>query len=163
MLIVSWISLIGIIWIRVPYISCYVRHSLVKQLEGTELDGPSPIRRNSHSLNEHSIQHPHHHHHHHHHLHHCPIPPPKMHRRASLDDLEQESCLLAPTVENRIIKLTTEVTFDSSLFSIRACLLFTSKYHYSRIKLGDIQEKSCWKWILVGFNFRFFFSFFFVC
>lgn len=75
------------------------RHSLVKQLEGSELDGPSPLRRTSHSSSDHYHQH---------HLHNQ-IQLPRVYRRASLDDLEQESCLLAPTVENRIVKLTPEV------------------------------------------------------
>lgn len=77
------------------------RHSLVKQLEGSELDGPSPIRRNSH--NNSSFDH------HHSHHHHGQIPAHRIYRRASLDDLESESCLLAPAVEGRIIKLNPEI------------------------------------------------------
>ncbi|XKL59322.1 hypothetical protein PGB90_000338 [Kerria lacca] len=79
------------------------RHSLVKQLEGNELDGPSPLRRSSHSNTTAD------HHHHHSHHHHGQIPLPKMLRRASLDDLEHESCLLAPVVEGRIIKINPEI------------------------------------------------------
>ena len=73
---------------------------MVKQLEGSELDGPSPLRRNSH---QNSVEH------HPHHRHGQGVSP-RLHRRASLDDLESESCLLAPTVEGRIIKLTPEVS-----------------------------------------------------
>lgn len=85
----------------------FSRHSLVKQLEGSEMDGPSPLRRNSHSNTS-----PDHHHSHHHH---GQVPPPRLYRRASLDDLEHDSCLLAPTTENRIIKLTPEVS-DHNIF-----------------------------------------------
>ncbi|VVC86374.1 unnamed protein product [Leptidea sinapis] len=50
------------------------RHSLVKMLENSSLDGPPPLRR-------------------------------ALTRRASLDDLEQNACELAPKIENRIIIL----------------------------------------------------------
>lgn len=76
----------------------------MKQLEGNELDGPSPLRRSSHSNTTAD------HHHHHSHHHHGQIPLPKMLRRASLDDLEHESCLLAPVVEGRIIKINPEAS-----------------------------------------------------
>jgi 5'-nucleotidase len=83
---------------------------------GGELDGPPPFRRastvdvnagdNRHSPSP-SPPHPHSHAH----------PPPHTHaqsrgkltRRASLDDLEQESCQLTPRIEGRIVILTDEV------------------------------------------------------
>jgi len=82
---------------------------------GGELDGPPPLRRgstvdnagdNRHSPSP-SPPHPHMH----------PHPPPHTHaqsrnrltRRASLDDLEQESCQLSPRIEGRIVILTDEV------------------------------------------------------
>jgi hypothetical protein len=108
--------------------NCYVisttsfllfRHSLVKMLDGVggELDGPPPLRRgstvdsagdNRHSPSP-SPPHPH--------VHPHPHPPPHTHaqsrsrltRRASLDDLEQESCQLSPKIEGRIVILTDEV------------------------------------------------------
>ncbi|XP_060807227.1 snake venom 5'-nucleotidase isoform X1 [Amyelois transitella] len=64
------------------------RHSLVKMLDGSELDGPPPLRRASSSATE--PTHPPHH---------------RLTRRASLDDLEQRSCELAPKIENRIVVL----------------------------------------------------------
>jgi len=95
----------------------FFRHSLVKMLDGVggELDGPPPLRRgstvdnagdNRHSPSP-SPPHPHVH----------PHPPPHTHaqsrsrltRRASLDDLEQESCQLSPKIEGRIVILTDEV------------------------------------------------------
>lgn len=87
---------------------------------GGELDGPPPIRRastvdvstgdNRHSPSP-SPPHPHAHPNPH------PHPPPHTHaqsrsrltRRASLDDLEQESCKLSPKIEGRIVILTDEV------------------------------------------------------
>lgn len=74
----------------------------MKQLEGSELDGPSPLKRNSHNNPSFDYHHSHHHH--------GQIPAHRIYRRASLDDLESESCLLAPTVEGRIIKLNPEVS-----------------------------------------------------
>ncbi|CAH4023484.1 unnamed protein product [Pieris brassicae] len=62
------------------------RHSLVKMLDNSELDGPPPLRRASSAAES-----PHTHH--------------RLTRRASLDDLEQNACELAPKVENRIIVL----------------------------------------------------------
>ncbi|KAI4468300.1 nucleotidase-related [Holotrichia oblita] len=64
------------------------RHSLVKTLEGAELDGPPPLRRLS------TIETPH--------------PTSRLTRRASLDDLEQETCRLTPKLENRIVILDSE-------------------------------------------------------
>nr|XP_049701815.1 snake venom 5'-nucleotidase isoform X1 [Helicoverpa armigera] len=65
------------------------RHSLVKMLDGSvELDGPPPLRRASSAAVE-PTSHGHH----------------RLTRRASLDDLEQQSCELAPKLENRIIVL----------------------------------------------------------
>lgn len=72
------------------------RHSLVKMLDGSELDGPPPLRRAS-TIEAHS-------------------PPQgagamsgsKLMRRASLDDLEQESCQLTPRIEHRIVVINTD-------------------------------------------------------
>ncbi|CRL06860.1 CLUMA_CG019615, isoform A [Clunio marinus] len=69
------------------------RHSMVQMLDNLDLDGPCPLR-----------------------LHHPPSHPPsqpltatsKMLRRASLDDLEQSSCLLAPTIQHRIIRIQND-------------------------------------------------------
>lgn len=95
----------------------HFRHSLVKMLDGVggELDGPPPLRRgsavdnagdNRHSPSP-SPPHPHAH----------PHLPPHTHaqsrsrltRRASLDDLEQETCQLSPKIEGRMVILTDEV------------------------------------------------------
>ncbi|CAH1714900.1 unnamed protein product [Chironomus riparius] len=70
------------------------RHSMVQMLENLELDGPNPVR----------IHHPPTNH---------PLNPPistsaKMLRRASLDDLEQSSCNLAPTIQHRIVMVQNE-------------------------------------------------------
>ncbi|XP_028037737.1 protein 5NUC isoform X2 [Bombyx mandarina] len=65
------------------------RHSLVKMLDVNELDGPPPLRRASSAAVEPT---PHSGHH-------------RLTRRASLDDLEQQSCELAPKIENRIVVL----------------------------------------------------------
>ncbi|PSN51090.1 hypothetical protein C0J52_01534 [Blattella germanica] len=100
------------------------RHSLVKMLDVGELDGPPPLRRAS------TVDHqaggddrhspspcpPHAHPHPYGHPHPHPHPPPHTHaqprsrltRRASLDDLEQESCQLTPRIEGRIVILTDE-------------------------------------------------------
>ncbi|XP_053618466.1 snake venom 5'-nucleotidase isoform X2 [Plodia interpunctella] len=66
------------------------RHSLVKMLDGSELDGPPPLRRASSAAAEPA---------------HPPHPHHRLTRRASLDDLEQQSCELAPKIENRIVIL----------------------------------------------------------
>ncbi|XP_050523089.1 mannosylglucosyl-3-phosphoglycerate phosphatase isoform X2 [Daktulosphaira vitifoliae] len=90
------------------------RHSLVKSMEGNEWEGgPSPLRRGSltsTSLSIHHYSYPHspsppsgHHFHHHH---------PKLNRRASFDDLEQQTCQLAPKLQNRIIKLNTQLRLE---------------------------------------------------
>lgn len=74
------------------------RHSLVKMLDGGELDGPPPLRRASttEAPPSHSHQHTSHSH-------------PRLTRRASLDDLENDSCTLTPKVEQRIVQLNDEV------------------------------------------------------
>ncbi|XP_071053537.1 mannosylglucosyl-3-phosphoglycerate phosphatase isoform X2 [Onthophagus taurus] len=65
------------------------RHSLVKMLDGTELDGPPPLRRSSTvEVN--------------------PQQTTRLTRRASLDDLEQESCQLTPKLEQRIIIINND-------------------------------------------------------
>ncbi|XP_060517540.1 trifunctional nucleotide phosphoesterase protein YfkN isoform X2 [Cylas formicarius] len=69
------------------------RHSLVKMLDGSELDGPPPLRRAS--TIETSSQHAPHH-------------STKLTRRASLDDLEQESCQLIPKIDHRIVTINSE-------------------------------------------------------
>ncbi|XP_073972229.1 5'-nucleotidase isoform X2 [Rhodnius prolixus] len=67
------------------------RHSLIKMLDGEELDGPPPLRKSYTICQEGAL--------------------PRSHftRRASLDDLEQHSCLLAPEISNRIMKLNSEL------------------------------------------------------
>ncbi|XP_050442414.1 mannosylglucosyl-3-phosphoglycerate phosphatase isoform X2 [Adelges cooleyi] len=88
------------------------RHSLVKSMEGNEWEGgPSPLRRGSLtspslSIHHHGYSHSpsppssgHHFHHHHH----------KLNRRASFDDLEQQTCQLSPKLQNRIIKLNAQL------------------------------------------------------
>jgi 5'-nucleotidase len=69
------------------------RHSLVKMLDGSELDGPPPLRRAS--TVEVSTSPPAHH-------------TSRLTRRASLDDLEQESCQLTPKIDHRIIVVNNE-------------------------------------------------------
>ncbi|XP_052759475.1 snake venom 5'-nucleotidase isoform X2 [Galleria mellonella] len=75
------------------------RHSLVKMLDGSELDGPPPLRRASSAAVEPT----------HHVTHH------RLTRRASLDDLEQQSCELAPKVENRIVVIDKPETLQAML------------------------------------------------
>lgn len=70
------------------------RHSMVQMLDNLDLDGPSPIRKLSLTHSSKSIDHP--------------TNTSKMLRRASLDDLEQVSCQLAPTVQHRIIEIKNE-------------------------------------------------------
>lgn len=102
------------------------RHSLVKTLDG-ELDGPPPLRRSStvgdHSHPPHSplMSHSHTSHNVPHGTSHTAVHglahahperrSPRSHlvRRASLEDLEQESCDLSPKIEGRIVLLTAEV------------------------------------------------------
>lgn len=72
------------------------RHSLVKMLDGSELDGPPPLRRSSTTETPPPVVHgPHSH------------PHAKLTRRASLDDLEHDSCTLTPRIDQRIIIITT--------------------------------------------------------
>lgn len=61
------------------------RHSMIQMLDNLELDGPSPVRRISIQK---SID--------------CPNSAKQLLRRASIDDLEQQSCHLSPSVEHRI-------------------------------------------------------------
>ncbi|KAK9892293.1 hypothetical protein WA026_019098 [Henosepilachna vigintioctopunctata] len=69
------------------------RHSLVKMLDVNEFDGPPPLRRsstvetNTSSIQNHTT---------------------RLTRRASLDDLEQESCQLIPTIDHRIVIINKE-------------------------------------------------------
>lgn len=79
------------------------RHSLVKMLDPTamDFDGPPPIRRAS--VNEpglHSTGSPG--------SPNTPINAHKLSRRASLDDLEQQSCQLTPRTDKRIIIINSE-------------------------------------------------------
>ncbi|RZF33607.1 hypothetical protein LSTR_LSTR006985 [Laodelphax striatellus] len=81
-----------------------VRHSLVKMLDHTELDGPPPLRRSltsSDSGSSNPASHPH--------PGHTPHAQPRLTRRASLDDLENDTCALSPRVEGRIVLLTDQV------------------------------------------------------
>ncbi|XP_039298682.1 trifunctional nucleotide phosphoesterase protein YfkN isoform X3 [Nilaparvata lugens] len=79
------------------------RHSLVKMLDHTELDGPPPLRRSLTSSDRdsgspsHPLTHTHSH------------AQPRLTRRASLDDLENDTCALSPRVEGRIVLLTDQV------------------------------------------------------
>ncbi|XP_053673374.1 snake venom 5'-nucleotidase [Anopheles nili] len=66
------------------------RHSMVQMLENLELDGPSPIRRKSCAMLP-KMEH------------HLCNNRGKLLRRASLDDLEHNSCQLAPAIQHRII------------------------------------------------------------
>ncbi|XP_041771895.1 snake venom 5'-nucleotidase isoform X3 [Anopheles merus] len=70
------------------------RHSMVQMLENLELDGPTPIRRKS------SVTLPK--------MEHICNNRGKLLRRASLDDLEQNSCQLAPTIQHRIIMIQNQ-------------------------------------------------------
>ncbi|KAL1512707.1 hypothetical protein ABEB36_002253 [Hypothenemus hampei] len=72
------------------------RHSLVKMLDVSELDGPPPLRRASSIETTHNN------------VHHMT----KLTRRASLDDLEQESCQLIPKIDHRIIVITNEEKYQ---------------------------------------------------
>lgn len=78
------------------------RHSMVKMLDGSELDGPPPLRRAS-TIDVGSSDG----------ARHTPSPPlqprGRLTRRASLDDLEQESCQLTPRIEGRIVVLDEQV------------------------------------------------------
>ncbi|XP_044745573.1 mannosylglucosyl-3-phosphoglycerate phosphatase isoform X2 [Coccinella septempunctata] len=69
------------------------RHSLVKLLDGNELDGPSPLRRSS-TIEVNSTSLPNH--------------TSRLTRRQSLDDLEQETCQLIPKIDQRIIVINSE-------------------------------------------------------
>lgn len=80
-------------------------------MEGNEWEGgPSPLRRGSLTSPSLSI--------HHHGYSHSPSPPSSAHhfhhhhkinRRASFDDLEQQTCQLSPKVQKRIVKLTPQL------------------------------------------------------
>lgn len=96
---------------RILLILSFYRHSLVKSMEGNEWEGgPSPLRRGSLTSPSLSI--------HHHGYSHSPSPPSSAHhfhhhhkinRRASFDDLEQQTCQLSPKVQKRIVKLTAQL------------------------------------------------------
>lgn len=71
------------------------RHSMVQMLEDLDLDGPSPVRRRISLTNQpKSIDISHN--------------KNKLCRRASLEDLEQVSCQLAPTIQHRIIMVDSD-------------------------------------------------------
>lgn len=72
------------------------RHSLVKLLDGNELDGPPPLRRSSTVETNPTI---------------IPNHTSRLTRRQSLDDLEQETCQLIPKIDQRIIILNSEEVF----------------------------------------------------
>lgn len=99
-------------------VCCLCRHSLVKMLDGGELDGPPPLRRASTTDTppSHSHQHTSHSH-------------PRLTRRASLDDLENDSCTLTPKVEQRIVQLNDEV---SCCYYVCVCF-----YYLQTVKLFD--------------------------
>ncbi|XP_031327510.1 uncharacterized protein LOC116158805 isoform X2 [Photinus pyralis] len=71
------------------------RHSLVKMLDGSELDGPPPLRRAS-TIESPTVPQTSHH------------SGPRLTRRASLDDLEYESCQLTPKIDHRIIVINND-------------------------------------------------------
>jgi len=77
------------------------RHSMVQMLDNLELDGPTPMRRISLSNVNPNTSNYHHHHHHHHQTRSidASIKRANFGRRASIEDLEQESCQLAPTLQ----------------------------------------------------------------
>lgn len=58
-------------------------------LDGADLDGPPPLRRAS-TVETSTAHHT------------------RLTRRASLDDLEQESCQLTPKIDHRIVVITSE-------------------------------------------------------
>lgn len=62
-------------------------------LDGSELDGPPPLRRAS-TIDTSTYNNAHH--------------GAKLTRRASLDDLEQESCQLIPKIDQRIVVIGSE-------------------------------------------------------
>lgn len=64
----------------------------MKMLDGADLDGPPPLRRASTVESSTSPL-----------THHT-----RLTRRASLDDLEQESCQLTPKIDHRIVVITSE-------------------------------------------------------
>uniref|UniRef100_T1P8W7 Nucleotidase n=2 Tax=Musca domestica TaxID=7370 RepID=T1P8W7_MUSDO len=77
------------------------RHSMVQMLDNLELDGPSPIRKLSgHQTKSIDLSNTN-----------CS----KMLRRASLDDLEQASCQLAPKIQHRIIRIENEAHYNRLL------------------------------------------------
>ncbi|TMW42778.1 hypothetical protein DOY81_012142 [Sarcophaga bullata] len=78
------------------------RHSMVQMLDNLELDGPSPIRKLSAGHQAKSID-----------L--ANTNCSKMLRRASLDDLEQASCQLAPKIQHRIIRIQNEEHYNQLL------------------------------------------------
>lgn len=79
----------------------HCRHSLVKMLDGSELDGPPPLRRASTvDASSHTPTIAHH-------------TGSRLTRRASLDDLEQESCQLTPKVDHRILIINSEEVYTS--------------------------------------------------
>ncbi|KAK5648260.1 hypothetical protein RI129_003152 [Pyrocoelia pectoralis] len=71
------------------------RHSLVKMLDGSELDGPPPLRRAS-TIESPTVPQTSHH------------SGTRLTRRASLDDLEHESCQLTPKIDHRIIVINND-------------------------------------------------------
>ncbi|XP_055839980.1 snake venom 5'-nucleotidase isoform X1 [Episyrphus balteatus] len=77
------------------------RHSMVQMLDSLDLDGPSPIRKLSIGHSSKSIDHS--------------TTSSKMLRRASLDDLEQMSCQLAPKIQHRIIQIQNEDHYNQLL------------------------------------------------
>ncbi|XP_065369578.1 protein 5NUC isoform X1 [Calliphora vicina] len=78
------------------------RHSMVQMLDNLELDGPSPIRKLSAGHQAKSID-----------LSNTNCS--KMLRRASLDDLEQASCQLAPKIQHRIIRIQNPEHYNQLL------------------------------------------------
>ncbi|XP_017471282.1 PREDICTED: 5'-nucleotidase isoform X1 [Rhagoletis zephyria] len=78
------------------------RHSMVQMLDNLDLNGPSPIRKLSVGHHAKSIDV-------------SNTKASKMLRRPSLEDLEQASCELAPTVQERIVRIQSEEHYNQLL------------------------------------------------
>uniref|UniRef100_A0A1A9X3Q6 5'-Nucleotidase C-terminal domain-containing protein n=1 Tax=Glossina brevipalpis TaxID=37001 RepID=A0A1A9X3Q6_9MUSC len=79
------------------------RHSMVQMLDNLDLDGPSPIRKLSaghQQLKSADL---------------VNMSNNRMLRRASLDDLEQASCQLAPKIQHRIIRILNQEHYNQLL------------------------------------------------
>lgn len=97
-------------------------------LDGNELDGPPPLRRAS--TIETSSSPPMHH-------------SSRLTRRASLDDLEQESCQLTPKIDHRIIIITSEdVNLSTYNYYELLIAVFLQKYNELVLQRQRIEQDS---------------------